>query len=386
MVLIAQSENTETLQRRKLIVAGQIAFLPTGVLNTLLWPMLPILAARWALNDRQAGSLFLIQFLSQLVGVQGSGAILARVGFRPAFLAGLLLMAGGVGTLYLGTAWLGFVSVAVYGLGLGLLIPTANLMVAEISSASRAAAVSLLNFFWGVGAVCGSLLVGWAQAHHLVPALLGSLSIFLVLLALSVRNLAYPSAAKKSDSPISWVVMLKTPIIWLFAIVFFFYPGTEAAVGGWIGSYATRMGMLKATAALMPALFLTALTLGRGAGGVLLRAVSEQWVLRVGYGLGAAGIGLLLRTSAVPAVIASAMIIGFGFALLYPIAVARLSHRFGVQARSVGAVMFSIAAVGPAILPWLVGVVSQSTGSLRIGLAVPLVSTVILLLVHVKKW
>ena len=121
-------------QQRRLILAGQIAFLPTGVLTTLLGPMLPILSARWSLTDVQAGNLFLIEFLSQLGGVQLSGVMMARRGFRLPFLSGLLLMAGGVGTLLLGAPWLGMISVAVYGLGLGLIIPTDNLMIAEVST------------------------------------------------------------------------------------------------------------------------------------------------------------------------------------------------------------------------------------------------------------
>ncbi len=78
---------------KKLILAGQLAFLPTGILTTLLGPMLPILISRWALDDTQAGNLFLVQFLAALLGVQLSGVLLSRLGFRPAFLLGLLLMA-----------------------------------------------------------------------------------------------------------------------------------------------------------------------------------------------------------------------------------------------------------------------------------------------------
>ncbi|MGB9239345.1 MAG: hypothetical protein WCC19_11095 [Terriglobales bacterium] len=98
-----QVELSPSSSNRKLVLAGQIAFLPTGILTTLLGPMLPILIARWAMNDTQAGNLFLVQFLAALVGVQLSGALLTRFGFRPAFLSGLLLMAWGAATLYLGS-------------------------------------------------------------------------------------------------------------------------------------------------------------------------------------------------------------------------------------------------------------------------------------------
>src|SRR5437660_3077690 len=176
-----RSSSNQSSSNRKLILAGQIAFLPTGILQTLLGPMLPILIACWTLNDTQAGYLFLVQFLASLAGVQLSGLLLTRWGFRPAFLWGLLLMACGVSTLLLGSSALGMAAVAAYGLGLGLVVPSDNLLIAEIGSgsssasdaasqaasqassqrssqassegSSRASAVSLLNFFWGVGAV-----------------------------------------------------------------------------------------------------------------------------------------------------------------------------------------------------------------------------------------
>ena len=174
-----------TLSNRKLVLAGQLAFLPTGVLTTLLGPMLPILIARWAMNDTQAGNLFLVQFLAMLAGVQLSGLLLSRVGYRPAFLSGLLLMACGTATIYLGALWLGLASVATFGLGLGLIIPTDNLLIAEISAGpnpgSSSGAVSLLNFFWGVGAVFCSLMVAWTEAHKFLPLFLVFVALFLVL-------------------------------------------------------------------------------------------------------------------------------------------------------------------------------------------------------------
>jgi fucose permease len=393
----SSSSSSLSLSNRKLILAGQIAFLPTGTLTTLLGPMLPILIARWAMNDTQAGSLFLVQFLASLAGVQLSGILLARWGFRPAFLSGLLLMASGVATLYMGSLWLGLASVAVYGLGLGLIIPTDNLLIAEIASGSgassdvgsRASAVSLLNFFWGVGAVACSLIVAWTAAHKLLPFFFGAVAMFLIMLALVVRNLPFPAAAKFSQSSValSWRELAKSPALWLFAAVFFLYPGAETAVGGWIGPYASRLGPRGAAmASMMPAFFWSALTVGRALGTAFLRHFSERRILRAGFAAGAAGIALMLWTPALAGVIAGALITGLSFATLYPITVARFSERFGVAARSIGTVMFSLASFGPAVIPWMVGVISHSTGSLRAGLLLPLAATVVLLLIHLFEW
>ncbi|MGA8539456.1 MAG: MFS transporter [Terriglobales bacterium] len=397
-----RSEASQSSSNRKLILAGQIAFLPTGILTTLLGPMLPILIARWEMNDAQAGNLFLVQFLAMLVGVQLSGVLLARWGFRPAFLLGLLLMACGVATLYMGSLWLGLASVATYGLGLGLIIPTDNLLIAELAArsipnseagpvaSSGAGAVSLLNFFWGAGAVFCSVMVAWTAAYKLLPFFFGSVALFLILLALAMRNLPFPVAAKRAETSASysWRELWRSPAIWLFAAVFFLYPGTETSVGGWIGSYVSRLGSRGASMApMMPAFFWSALTVGRAFGTAFLRHFSETRLLRAGYAAGAAGILLMLWAPSLAGVIAGAFITGLSFATLYPITVARFSQRFGVAARSIGAVMFSLAAVGPATIPWMVGVISHSTGrSLRAGLLLPLGATVILFLIHLFEW
>ena len=374
-------------RRRKLILAGQIAFLPTGILTTLLSPMLPILSKRWVLTDAQVGNFFPIQFLSQLAGVLLSGYMLARVGFRTVFLSGLLLMAAGASTLFLGTMSLGMASVAVYGLGLGLIIPTTNLMAAEVTTGSRAAAVSLLNFFWGVGAVLGSLLVAWAAKTQHVPLFLGGVAVSLLVLTFAVRNLPFPPAHPTGGASLRWGAIARNPVTWLFAVVFFLYPGAETCVGGWIGSYVSQTGMgATAIAAMIPAFFYAALTAGRGVGGWLLRHFSELRVLQCGYAAATIGIAILLRSSNLMDVKVSAVLTGLSYATLYPITVARLSHRYGVEARSVGSLMFSLAAIGPAALPWLVGMVSQSAGSLRAGLLVPFVATAVLFFIHIKEW
>ena len=410
-----QTDLSPSASNRKLILAGQLAFLPTGILQTLLGPMLPILIMRWALNDTQAGYLFLVQFLASLVGVQFSGFLLARLGYRPAFLSGLLLMAGGAAGLYLGSAWLGMASVATFGLGLGLIVPADNLLIAEIGSASgspsgskdgsRASAVSLLNFFWGVGAVFCSLMVAWSAAHKVLPFFLGSVALLLVTLAFGMRNLPFPAAETSADSSASSssssssssvgvakaITMaksrIKSPAIWLFAAVFFLYPGAETAVGGWVGSYVSRLGLRGAAmASIMPAFFWTALTVGRALGTAFLHHFSERGVLRAGFAAGSAGIALMLWAPSLAGVIAGSLITGLSFATMYPITVARLSQRFGVAARSIGAIMFSLASLGPAVIPWLVGIISHSTGSLRAGLLLPLAATVILFVIHLFEW
>jgi fucose permease len=78
---------------------------------------------------------------------------------------------------------------------------------------------------------------------------------------------------------------------------------------------------------------------------------------------------------------ASVFFAGLGMSSLYPIFIAWLSKWFGARARSVGGVLFALAAGGGAVMPPLVGVVSRQALSLRVGLLVPFAGCLLMLAV-----
>ncbi len=71
-------------------------FFVTGVITTLLGPLLPQLAARWSVDDLHAGYLFTSQFAGSFAGTLLSGIILPKLGFARALSLGYFFMAAGV--------------------------------------------------------------------------------------------------------------------------------------------------------------------------------------------------------------------------------------------------------------------------------------------------
>jgi fucose permease len=59
--------------------------------------------------------------------------------------------------------------------------------------------------------------------------------------------------------------------------------------------------------------------------------------------------------------------------------IALLAERFGAETKRFGGWMFGLAAIGGASVPLLVGYVAERSGSLRGGLAVPLVGALVML-------
>jgi FHS family glucose/mannose:H+ symporter-like MFS transporter len=376
--------------------AAHAAFLPIGVVTVLLGPLLPILSARWGLNYAQAGSLFTAQFLGSTGGVFASGFLVSRWGFRFAANAGLLTMAAGVGALLFGSRNTGLLCILIYGFGLGLAIPAINLYVAAANPARRSAALNLLNFYWSVGAVACPFVVAAAARVERIEVFLVSLAGFLLLVFFGIAaapksfDASVPSRSARVDRDRGSIVSLSSRrhMLILLAALFFLYVGAENGFGGWIASYAETVKTASlALPVLMPSFFYAALMLGRWIAPFLLRSsaedpagqaatrettIPETKLARFGLLLGSGGMAGLLISRTMPLVAVSAAVAGFGLAAVYPIIIARLSREFGPNAARVGSVMFTMANLGGAFLPWAVGFVSHGFHDLRVGLAVPL--------------
>src|SRR5437588_1651519 len=221
------------------------AFVPTGIATVLLGPVLPALSARWSLSDAQAGEFFFAEFLASTLGVILSGMLVPGLGYKSVIVLGLLFMAGGVGTLTMGSRLLGMTAVAGYGIGLGLTIPACNLLVAEVNPGKRAAAVSLLNFSWSVGAVACPFLLAPFQHKGDIANFFYALAGFALLIAILLARVAFPQPARSSQLPSANVQpllrMLRSRIAIVLGTLFFVYVGTENAMGGWLASYAKRL-------------------------------------------------------------------------------------------------------------------------------------------------
>jgi MFS transporter, FHS family, glucose/mannose:H+ symporter len=371
-----------------LTLAAHAAFVPIGIVTVLLGPLLPMLSARWSLNYTQAGSLFTVQFLSSTVGVAISGYCVSRWGFRFAIKAGLLAMAVGVAQLPYSSRVLGSACIGLYGLGFGIAVPAANLLVAEVHQFHRSAALNLLNFSWSVGAVaCPFLVAAAVRAHH-VPLLLAGFAGLLFSVAVGIAampsRVVEPRASRGNDAQSLASVDLSTSDLsksWrnnsivLLASLFFLYVGVENSFGGWIASYAKSTGTLSMELALMSSsFFYSALMVGRWLASLVLRRVEEVTLARAGLLTACAGMTCLLLSHASLGVLAGASVTGLGLAAVYPITISLLSREFGDAASQMGSIMFTMANLGGAFLPWLVGYYSSRFGSVRAGMVVPLIA------------
>jgi fucose permease len=171
------------------------------------------------------------------------------------------------------------------------------------------------------------------------------------------------------------------------AALFFIYVGTENGFGGWVATYSKSLGKMTPTMSLMtPSVFYAALTLGRWLAPWLLRMMDEIRLVQAGLLVACMGTGGLVLSHGLRGVVASASLAGLGLSGVYPITISLLSREFGPAASKVGSVMFTLSNLGGGLFPWLVGVSSSEFGTLKAGLAVPLIGSAAMYLLYLRDW
>ena len=388
--MAAPDPTYDSKSAKALTFAAYAAFVPIGIATVLLGPMLPILSARWSLNYSQAGALFTAQYMVSTVAVALSGVLVSRWGFRFAIKTGLVLMSVGVGLLLAGPKLLGILCIGAYGGGLGLAVPAANLLVAEVNPGRRSAKLNLLNFCWSAGAVACPFLVAAAAKGHRIPVFLGAVAGFALAVAVGIAvmpaSIVEPSSNDASRKTGPAIRFMQNAVVMLGAL-FFLYVGVENGFGGWIASYAKSLGNLTPSQAVMsPSFFYAALMLGRWAAPLALRSIDEVRLVQGGLLVGCAGMGGLVLSHEWWGVILSASVAGLGLACVYPITISLLSREFGTGAARIGSLMFFLSNIGGGLLPWVVGLSSNHFDSLKAGLAVPLIGCAAMYGLYLREW
>ena len=340
--------------------------------------------AKWGLNDSRAGLFSLVQFAASFVGVLASSPLISAKGFKPAITLGVALLALGFALLNAPTFGLALAASGIYGLGYGFATPGTNLWVGESYGDRRASALSIVNLAWGAGAISSSPLAMLAMRTSHVTLLLYLVGAFGAALAVVLLGMPFGKAPQeeKSTSESTNERVAGTGVAALLGILFFVYVGTEVGTSYWAPAHAQRATAWSSnTWALAPMFFFGGLLGGRGAAAAILLRLKEASVAVAGLLLAATGEFIFLAAHSPKSLFGGAFLAGLGLASIFPILIAWLSKWYGRRARKVGGVMFALSALGSALVPPLVGVVSRYAGSLRIGLLVPLTGCAVMLTV-----
>ena len=364
-----------------------IIFFLSGIATILIGPILPILAKHFVLNDLQVSFFFPSQFAGSLCGTFITSRFARRNKFMTATMIGAAAMALGLLLMNAGSFALCLLGFFVNGMGVGLTLPSINMMIIEINTERPAPALSILNFCWGLGAILCKPFVDLFSTQDRIGLTTVILAVpllaFSVLLRLAVGPSKNAPAKTAEDAETEYDPIWRMPMAWAIALFNFIHVGFESGMGGWLTTYTGRLEGQPLAAWLSPTLlYFLFFVIGRGVAPLLFRYLNETKMVFLGLAIVLAGMALTLSASTVTALSLGSAIAGFGTSWIFPTNVSRFSRVFGPAATRRATPLFMCGTLGAASVTWLIGFLSDRTGDLRYGMFVLGISIIMLIVLQ----
>lgn len=371
-------------------------FILVGVGTTMYGPLLPALSRRWQMGDGGAGLLFGAVFLCAVLSALMVTVLLRRFRGWTLMLWGFVLVGSGALGLS-GGVWLaGFVGSCLLGFGLGMVNPTANLAAAAMWPGRTGSALTLLNLFFSVGAMGAPPLIGWCVEKGWAAWFPVGFGIITLLGAFVAARMEGPEGsrepnretARTEDAPTDAGWRRLAPFAGASMALLFLYVGVEVSLGGWATTYLLRTASAGAMlAASAPSAFWGAILLSRLISIAILPRVGMLPVLVAGSGLALAGSAWMLLPETPWVVLAAVALAGFGLGPVFPNGVGYFLQHGGPGATRITGVVFASGSVGGAVLPMMIGQVSEQTGNLPLAMAIiPVGAALLLAAVGLTAW
>lgn len=341
---------------------GMLAF---GIVLTTLGAALPDVIATFGIDKAEGGALFALMTFGILAGSLVFGPIVDRRGYK-----GMLVLA--LAAIFLGLEAIAFaktmgwlrVGVALIGFGGGIVNGGTNALVADISTDSRGAGLSLLGVFFGIGAAGVPFVLATLGGRFTQSTLVAAIGALVLVPLLMAAVAAFPAPKQAQGFPIAAARgLLRDGTLLLMGLMLFLESGMEITVGGWTSTFFVEELRISRESALgYLSLYWLGMMLARLVLGSLLRRRAGAQVLFGCIGIALAGALLLVATRSVAVAAAGVFLLGVGFAATYPVVLGFVGDRYAQLSGTAFSLVVSIALVGGMFFPYAAGVFGNMYG------------------------
>ena len=344
-----------------------IAFISLGLPDSLLGSAWPTMYPELGVPVSCAGILSMIISLGtilsslqsdRLTRTLGTGRVTAiSVGMTAAALFGF-----SISTQF----WMLCLWAIPYGLGAGSVDAALNNYVA-LHYKSRH--MSWLHCMWGIGTMVSPMVMGAALTHGMhwtvgyrAIALFQVLLTVVLVVSLPLWKERRTESGTEETAPqaLSLRQVFALPGAREVILCFFCYCALETTAGLWASSYLTLYKHIPMElAAKFASLFYIGITAGRGISGFITMKLNDVQMIRLGQGIIAAGILIMVLPLGEMASLAGFIIIGLGCAPIYPCVIHSTPEHFGPErSQAIIGIQMACAYVGSCIMPPIFGLVA----------------------------
>lgn len=283
--------------------------------------------------DASTAQMGLVLFglsVGSMVGILGSGPLVARLGTRPVIVTGSSAVV--VSMLVIGLGAMGgqpvvvAVGLGLFGLGMGGGEVALNVEGADVEKHVGRAVLPAMHGFFSLGTVVGAVLgIALTAGDFPVVAHLGAVAVLtLAMFLLVVERLGpglAPSGRRRDAGTARAEPVWKDPALLMIGAIVLAMAFAEGAANDWLPLVMVDgHGFDPAWGSAIYAVFAASMTVGRFCGSWVLARVSRVDVVRASALAGATGLALVIFVDNRPVAAAAVVLWGLGASLGFPLA------------------------------------------------------------------
>lgn len=349
-----------------------LAFISLGLPDSILGAAWPIMRTDLNAPLSAAGLVSMIVSASTIVSSLNSSRLLRRFGTgMVSFLSTLFTAAALLGFSFSGSILFLLVLAVPLGLGAGAIDAGLNNYVALHYQARH---MNWLHCFWGIGATLGPAIMSaflhsenWRGGYRTIAGLQFLLVLILLAALPAWRKHEQSEQASQGEESTARDMSIRQLLSLRGAkpamAAFFFYCASEITLGLWGSSFLVEVrGIPAAQAALWVSVYYGGITVGRGIAGFVSMKLTNRQLIRAGQLISLAGAVLLLLPLPKPVSCAALLLIGMGYAPIYPAMLHETPVRFGrANSQQLMGLQMALAYTGSTLAPSLIGAAAGLT-------------------------
>ncbi len=352
-------------KKNAVFTAACIGMLFFGVSLISIGTLLPSLSEKFQLDEIAAGSLVSLLPIGILLGSLIFGPVVDKYGFKfPLIFCGLIVIAGIEGVAFSDSFLIIQVSIFLIGFGGGVINGSANALVADISTESKGANLSLLGVFFGIGALSMPALLGYFSTYYSIYIVLAVIGFSLIPAIFFFSFIRFPEPKQPQGFPIKeGIKFIKDPVILLAGFFLFFQSGIEGITNNWTTTFLQNdIGASSEKSLFALTYYVVGLTITRLLLGFLLKKIQSNIVLLTSLVLAFIGSGIILLSGNYDIAIIGLVILGIGFAAGFPVLLGIVGEIYNKYSGTAFSLIFVIALIGNTIINYVTGFVADAYG------------------------
>jgi FHS family glucose/mannose:H+ symporter-like MFS transporter len=363
----------------------------SGILFGFLGAILPAWGYHLSSDFSTVGNYFLSMAVGVILSTEAAGWLLLKRGVTFLLVGACALACAALLSLALlpgnAPAWWRMAGVLSVGFASGLINTGVFHAISPSYDRDPAATANLGGISFGLGCLLVTLLVAGTFYAYTVTSILVFIAVIPGLFSIWYARSSFTAPVIAKQPSLGQLIRdLRTPGAILFALLLFFQFGNEWSIAGWLPIFLIRrLGISPSSSLVMLSVYWLALLVGRlGAVALLPRLTHGKFLL---FSAGAAVFGclILLGTNNAFGALIGILLVGCGFASIYPLIAERIGREFPYFQPGYFNGIFSMALVGGTLAPWTLGHAAVAWG-VGVVMALPLAGTCMVFVLVLLVW